>query len=316
MSGRCRVCEVAGFDVRFHLKENMFGTGERFAYDRCESCGCLQISKIPDNISDYYPDNYYSYSKHNASNLHRAKEVGRIALALHGPGWLFARQSWWLRGDFRSLRDTRARPSERILDIGCGRGDLIRTLADIGFCRLLGVDPFIESEISHSNGVRILRCDPSALQGEFDLIMLHHSFEHAWDQRRMASDVFRLLAPGGRCIVRIPTVDSWAWQEFGVEWVQADAPRHFYLHTRRSIAGLLETSGLLVTRIVDDSSGFQILGSEKIRRGLPLVDPKTGELDFAATLPAEMIGSSEARARALNSVGRGDAIAVHARRSS
>jgi hypothetical protein len=73
---------------------------------------------------------------------------------------------------------------------------------------------------------------------------------------------------------------------------------------------------LLVTRIVDDSSGFQILGSEKIRRGLPLVDPKTGELAFAATLPAKMISSSEARARALNIVSRGDAIAVHARRSS
>ena len=41
----------------------MYGTKDAFEYFQCSKCNCLQISKIPENMAKYYPDNFYSYKK-------------------------------------------------------------------------------------------------------------------------------------------------------------------------------------------------------------------------------------------------------------
>jgi hypothetical protein len=38
----------------------MHGRREEFTYFQCLHCGCLQISEIPEDMSPYYPNNYYS----------------------------------------------------------------------------------------------------------------------------------------------------------------------------------------------------------------------------------------------------------------
>ena len=101
-------------------------------------------------------------------------------------------------------------------------------------------------------------------------------------------------------MIRIPTIDCWAWEEYGRDWVALDAPRHFYLHSRASITRLLEQARFRVTGIVDYSTSLQILGSEKIRRGQPLLNPKSGMADYAEFLPQDLYQAAPSRARALN----------------
>lgn len=57
--------------------------------------------------------------------------------------------------------------------------------------------------------------------------MFHHSFEHIADPFETLCSVRRLLS-SGTCLIRIPIVDSWAWENYGVNWIQIDAPRHFF----------------------------------------------------------------------------------------
>jgi SAM-dependent methyltransferase len=292
----------------------MFGTGERFEYRQCNACGCLQISDPPPDMARYYPSNYYSYGQAGSSASLDLKARTRNLLAHYGPSWLFSGKDWWEKGDRKALRDAGIHRSARILDLGCGRGEFIDDLRNIGFSSVLGADPFIQDDIAHPNGVRVLKREAADVDGSFDVVMMHHSLEHIWDQHGIVAEIARLLAPGGRCIIRIPTVDSWAWEEYGVDWVQLDAPRHFYLHSRASIKRLLEGSGFTVTAIVDDSISFQILGSEKIRRGFPLINPETNQTDYSEFLPNELIEAAPHRVRQLNKTGRGDSIAVHARR--
>jgi hypothetical protein len=78
----------------------------------------------------------------------------------------------------------------------------------------------------------------------------------------------------------------------------------------------MQSAGLEVTSIVDSGSSFGILASEKIRMGLPQVDPSTGGYDFERVLPADVIASASQRAQQVNRDKRGDVIAIHARRSS
>lgn len=312
MAMECRVCGADALTSPVMLRETMYGSGAEFEYLRCEDCGCLQIADLPSDMAAHYPANYYSYGDAPTGFLQTLKSNIRIRLALDGPAWAFAGRDWWENGARKSVRDAHARRSDRVLDIGCGSGDFLRTLSAAGFQKLLGADPYIADDIRHPDGVKVLKREASGVDGPFELVMMHHSLEHAWDQRGTARELYRLLAPGGHCIIRIPTIDCWAWEEYGRDWVQLDAPRHFYLHSRASITRLLESAGLKVTAVIDDSSALQILGSEKIRRGLPLIDAEDGGVNYERHLEAEVVGGAPARARTLNAASKGDSIAVHA----
>ena len=315
MTGRCRICNSENLDSPIELRETMFGTGEPFLYERCFECGCLQILKQPLDMAKYYPSNYYSYAAGSGGLVDAVKRRTQIILSLHGPAWLFAGRDWWEVGVRKSIRDMGLSRSARILDVGCGSGSLIASLAEVGFHNVLGADPFIPHDIIHSNGAHVLKCEANQVEGQFDVVMMHHSLEHIWDQHGIVAEVARLVKTGGRCMIRIPTIDCWAWEEYGRDWIALDPPRHFYLHSRASITRLLQSVGFRLDGIVDDGSLLQILGSEKIKRGHPLLNPKSGKTDYDEFLPQELIQSASARSRELNLAGRGDSIAVHARKS-
>jgi SAM-dependent methyltransferase len=292
----CRVCGSDQASNHYALPETMFSTAEHFDYWQCQACECLQITNAPSDMAPYYPGDYYSYSPRPKGLLASMKANIRAALSIFGPSQIFAGRDWYEKGDRKSLRDAKVRRADRILDLGCGQGALVADLRDIGFENVIGADPFVDEDVKYSNGAVVLKRDGSELDGPFDLVMMHHSLEHIWDQKQAVTNIARLLTPGGRCIIRIPTIDSWAWGEYGEDWVQLDPPRHFYLHSRRSIALLLEQAGLKVTAIIDDSIAFQILASEQIRFGKEISSRS----------------QATAKARELNKIQRGDSIAIHA----
>ena len=81
------------------------------------------------------------------------------------------------------------------------------------------------------------------MEGQWDVIMFHHVFEHLEDPFGMLRACWRLLSDAGCCLLRIPTVSSYAWKHYGGNWVHLDAPRHFFLHSRQSIGASRPRSG-------------------------------------------------------------------------
>ena len=56
---------------------------------------------------------------------------------------------------------------------------------------------------------------------------------------------------------------------YGADWVQLDAPRHLVLYSLAGLRRLAEAEGFDVELVVFDSTGFQVWGSELVRRGIP-----------------------------------------------
>ena len=56
ISRQCRICR-GSFSRQIRAREMMFGTRKKFDYLQCSECGCLQIAKIPSDMSDYYIEN-------------------------------------------------------------------------------------------------------------------------------------------------------------------------------------------------------------------------------------------------------------------
>ena len=156
--------------------------------------------------------------------------------------------------------------SSRILDIGCGVGTLLVRLKEFGFSDLIGIDPFISADIIYSNGVRIWKKDIYGCIGQqYDCIMLHHSFEHMAEPRGVFAKLKNMLSDKGRILIRVPLCVSYAWRKYNTGWWQLDAPRHFYLHTVKSISLLSAEFGLQIENIYYDSHEYQFIGSQMYR---------------------------------------------------
>jgi predicted SAM-dependent methyltransferase len=150
-------------------------------------------------------------------------------------------------------------------------GLLLFNLKENGFNNVLGIDPFLDDTIRYENGLVILKKTIHELEdGGFDLIMMNHSFEHMSDPFETLESASRLLADDGVCLIRIPTVSSFAWENYKENWLGVAAPQHFYLHSVESLKYMAEKSGFYVDRIIYDSDVHHgILHQEEFLRGIP-----------------------------------------------
>jgi SAM-dependent methyltransferase len=287
MSHTCRICGQLDNTEIYFPTEMMFGLKDKFVYFKCSSCDCLQISEYPFNVSKYYGYDYHFKSQ--GKLLHKIKDylifkrdlyemtglsfIGKVvSLKIPQPG-------------FRDLYDFLKNKNARILDVGCSTGRFLRCLKKLKFNNLFGVDLYIDSNISY-DGINIFKGSVFEITDTYDVIILNHSLEHMPNQLDVISKLYRLLEPGGICIIRIPLSSSFAFDKYRENWVQLDAPRHFYLHSVESIKILIDQVGFNISKIVYDSTSFQFWGSDNYLRNIALKQTRflyklTSSLDFS-----------------------------------
>jgi 2-polyprenyl-3-methyl-5-hydroxy-6-metoxy-1,4-benzoquinol methylase len=268
----CRICQSNKEHKEYKVKETTFGLGEEFLYFQCSDCGCLQIKDIPKEMSRYYPSDYYSIADAPEKYSLIGHMIGRARTryAIFNKGivgkLLYSR---FPHSALRSLSHVNVTTESRILDVGCGSGNTLYSMRLYGFKNLLGIDPYIDHDIAYANGLKVLKKDIFEVEGKFEVIMFHHSFEHIDKPVETVKAITNLLMPGGICIIRIPVVDSWAWEEYGTSWFQIDAPRHFFLHSKKSMDVLAKKAGLKINKIVYDSRENQFWISEQYKKDTP-----------------------------------------------
>lgn len=273
---QCRICGSRVHGEILFPEERMLGLREKFRYIRCGGCGCLQLANPPNEMAKYYPRNYYAFQTDSPNRADRFPWRRRL---LYFP--ITARRLGWPTLCGRVLQKFGSGPSiphslrmivwplsrkSPILDIGCANGRELFAIRACGFSNLLGVDPYLPHDVINERGIRILKQGVENVSGKFDLIMLHHVFEHLADPINMLSKARELLSPRGQILIRIPLSDSQTAIDYGEKWVQLDAPRHFFLHTRKSMEILARRVGFEIAKVQYDSEEFQFIGSELYSR--------------------------------------------------
>lgn len=317
----CPVCASGTLAPSLTVREMMFGLDAAFGYDACSSCGSLHLRDVPDDYGPYYPDDYYSVELDPEVVLGRrpVRDLVRVVAAstLFGQGRvagaartaLRKRQFQTLVSLLRSVRQAGlpSGPRTSVLDVGCGSGLLVYALGLGGMVDVTGIDPFAPSDRRLDSGGALLRRQLDDVEGSYELVMFHHSLEHVPDVEDALRRAAAVLAPGGRVLVRMPTVSSEAFDRYGTDWVQLDAPRHVTLLSRRGVEAVGRRAGLRVVGVRDDSTGFQFWGSEQVRRGVPLSDARSHMVaPRASAFSRRQIHDWERAARSLNARGRGD----------
>jgi SAM-dependent methyltransferase len=292
----------------------MFGWGEEFDYFCCAACGCLQIARVPEDLTRFYPPNYYSF------HLQPVPQQGlkswlagkRDFSAATGRGFLGSLLGKMVaaRPEVSALGGIPARKEMRILDVGCGRGQLLSILHRAGVGRLEGVDPYLSGDVEVLPGLRVCKRALDQVSGEFDLIMLHHVLEHVEFGRELLAAGRQRLSGNGRILLRFPTPESAAWERYRENWVQLDAPRHLFLHTRKSLGILAEEADLRIEKCWCDSSAFQFWASESYQRGLSLYDQNGSPRDPENIFSKAQMSAFARQAEILNATDRGDQLVV------
>lgn len=302
----CRICGNTQNNSLYIGKERMFGLYDEFLYFKCSDCGCLQIKDIPDDMDKYYPFDYYSYlSKDNSLSL-----KGRIANYLLKKalktrlgkrnliGDLACLYNRYYKDAYFYLDKSTCNYDSKVLDIGCGNGGLLNQMSLLGFRYLTGVDPYLEKDIHYSNGVNVLKKDMFDISSQYDLIMLHHSFEHMTNPYKVFAHLHQILTDEGVVIIRIPLIDSYAWRKYNMNWFQIDAPRHFYLHSVKSISCLANKTKFVINKIDFDSSEGQFIHSEKYLRNISLYE--------GYDIPKDVLAAFKKKSEELNLLMDGD----------
>lgn len=313
----CKICGNKNNNRQHKVKEMMLGLRDEHDYIECSACGCLQIATLPDNLAEYYPDNYYSYKKTDSQNHFKQSLIQfRDQYAVTGK-CILGHLIYLLYPETKlaSLQRLNVDKDTRIMDVGCGAANLLHSLSDIGFHNLLGIDPFNQADIHYDNGLSVKQQTIHAAEGEWDVIMFHHSFEHIYDQHEVLDKVYDLLAPNGCCLLRVPTVSSYAWVHYGLDWVQLDAPRHLFLHSIDSMQSLAEQHGFVLEHVHYDSNALQLWGSEQYQQDIPLRDPRSyAENKDNSPFSEKQIQAFEKRAKELNAHKQGDQAAFYLRK--
>jgi SAM-dependent methyltransferase len=248
----------------------------------CRLCGGkfggrLQIETIPDDIARHYGGSYYSYDLRRHKRLKRLRRGLRRRWIMVAPDPMIAFMSLFSSPDplFRIYRSIGLKLDDRVLDAGTGSGGHVLELKDAGVAGAVGLDPFVEKDVLLDGEILVHQKSLAEMTGKFDLITFHHSLEHMPDQMNALSQARRLLAPGGRVLIQVPTVSSDAFEHYRENWLNLDAPRHFFLHSHRSLGDVASHAGLVIDRLWCDSADVQFMASEQYAKDIPLMDPRS-----------------------------------------
>jgi 2-polyprenyl-3-methyl-5-hydroxy-6-metoxy-1,4-benzoquinol methylase len=312
---KCQVCGNSEGNRNYAVREMMFGFRDVFSYFECSCCGCLQIVDVPNDLSKYYPRTYYSFSSSapfpKADRITRYLKRKRYESGLLNKGGLIGKLLYAIIPNenlrLYLLSQVSLTSESRILDVGCGAGDLLSTLHETGFKNSMGIDAYIEEDIERENGAKIRKGTIQDVFGKWDLIMFSHSFEHMTNQLETLEKAERLLTKNGSCLINMPTVSSYAWKHYRENWVDLDAPRHTCIHSLKSMKLLADKANFSLQKITYNSSDLQFWGSEQYLKDIPL----RSESSYAENPSKSMFSKKEIetfkmKAKELNRNNQGD----------
>lgn len=126
------------------------------------------------------------------------------------------------------VRMIAVRPNLRVIDLGCGTGELTARLADaLPESDVLGVDSsaqmLAKAQPHVRPGLRFEQADLAAVEGEWDLVFSHAAIQWVDDHAALIPQLWRLVAPGGQIAIQQPANHDHPSHVFARE-VAAEAP--------------------------------------------------------------------------------------------
>ncbi len=138
--------------------------------------------------------------------------------------------------------------NDKIIDIGCANGGLLKELKQLGYTNLTGLDPS-EKCVNYVNdlGIKCIQGElftaDQVVDGEkFDIVLLSHVLEHIYDLKGAVIVLKKLLTPTGKIYIEVPDAANYC-NHFIVSYYYFDI-EHINHFDKNSLKNLFQTNGL------------------------------------------------------------------------
>jgi SAM-dependent methyltransferase len=261
----CPLCGRHEERLHIEVQDTMFGKPGRYRLVECARCTMRYVNPRPSftALAQHYPDDYLCYTN-------------------------FEHEHWLLRWAFARLQQGQARrrlrqieraigklaPRTSVLDVGCGRGELLSRLKHERDCDGLGTDINAEvvARVREDLGIPALHGTLQELDLEydsFDLVTMTEYLEHEPQPYDVLERAHQLVKPKGFVAIEVPDITGPPGRWFGENWWQIDAPRHLNFFSPRTLSELLGRQGFEVIRIerygMLTSMGYSLLQAMGLR---------------------------------------------------
>jgi len=219
-----------------------FDDGEGgFHLARCAGCGLTRTSPLLSHeaLANYYKIDYYGT----------------------GTQKFFSPMEWAVQWSAGRMADKilhqlhqrlgAAGKALSVLDIGCGRGTLLRMLAKRGV-NCTGVERAEFPSDETVAGIEMRHGDFVTMDFQaqrFDAVVIWHVLEHLVNPGDVLEKVKAILAPGGLLLIAVPNYGSVQAKLFGNKWFHLDVPRHVYHFNLESVGSLLSKQQFKVQKV-------------------------------------------------------------------
>jgi SAM-dependent methyltransferase len=229
----CAVCSAPLGSPVLEGRDRMFSVPGTFTVAECGRCGlAVTEPRLSGHVlASHYPEDYEPYRPPSGA-------LARL---------FAANRRWQSTARLRRPPFNRLGDAGRLLDVGCGRGDLGAAFRRSGW-EVAGVDPS-ESAVEAARHLGIdARTgtieDAPWPDRSFDAVVFNHSLEHVPDPVDALRHAVRLVRPGGRVAVVVPDWGSWQRRRFGSRWFHLDLPRHLQHFDAHALEEAVRRAGL------------------------------------------------------------------------
>lgn len=158
----------------------------------------------------------------------------------------------WFRNTLLINEIKKIKSKGKVLDYGCGNGNLLIRLAALNY-DCLGIDPSVYS-IKNLNQkittqkIRKIKTQVGSekelvkYKNKFDIVILGESLEHIKNDKRTIEKLYRTLKPKGTCVISVPAYMS--------RWTKADEyAGHYRRYDMKELTTLVVNSGFKVNKV-------------------------------------------------------------------
>jgi len=225
----CIICE--SIDIQTLFASTDYISGSVHVICTCKTCDLAFVNPQPDKneLDKYYPTEYYG------------KEP-------------FAYEKVDARTRFKFLKGLIVKRTGRMLDVGCGKGLLLKMVKDMGW-EVIGTELSAHSanygKVELGIDVRNQELGQLSFDNNsFDLVTLFHSLEHMLNPYATLSIINNIIKEDGLLLVSVPRFNCYYSKLFRANWFHLDAPRHLFHFSDKSLELLLNKAGFKVIRAV------------------------------------------------------------------
>ncbi len=245
MTTKCPYCQTQTSRFFTTRDWNRKISDSQFLYYRCPACRLIFLHPIPENLGDYYPQNYYPVPA-TLADLEAASENERFKLDLI----------------------TRFIRKGRLLEVGPAFGNFAYIAKRSGFdVEVIEMDARCCSFLQNVAGIKTIQSRDAVeairARGSYDIITLWHVIEHLPDTWTTLAAISESLPPGGFLVIAAPNPRAFQFRVLGRYWPHVDAPRHVILISLSLLSKHLKSLGLetVWTTTTDKGSlGWNLFG--------------------------------------------------------